>query len=185
MSRALRRSLKLTLTVILLALVYFGASLQTHSEFQFHYTIGWLLFGCLVFLVCFNWRKKLNFLPIGRAALWAQLHYYLGIFASGLLVLHIDTFWPSGWFEKLLFLSLIIALLSGFLGLLVSRIYPPILVKRGPQVIYERIPRYRRELKQPSLSPSCNANKISCPMQSIRHGPRITGAGNFRQFTAI
>lgn len=148
MNRTLKRSLKLLATAAALVLVYFVLRHQTHSDFQFNYALGWLLFGCLLYLVCFNWRKKLNFLPIGKAAAWAQIHYYLGLLVLGLMVLHVDTLWPNGWFERLLFISLSIALLSGLMGLLVSRVYPPILVKRGPQVIYERIPRYRREIRQ-------------------------------------
>lgn len=148
MNRTLKRSLKLVATAAILILVYFFFRHQTHSDFQFHYALGWLLFAGLLYLVCFNWRKKLNFLPIGKAATWAQIHYYLGLFIVGLLFLHIDTLWPGGWFERLLLISLAIALLSGLIGLLVSRFYPPILVKRGPQVIYERIPRYRREIRQ-------------------------------------
>lgn len=148
MNRTLKRSLKLLLTATALGLVYFLFRQQTQSDFQFHYALGWLLFASLLYLVCFNWRKKLNFLPIGKAAAWAQMHYYLGLFTLGLLFFHIDTFWPNGWFERLLFISLLISLLSGLIGLFVSRIYPPVLVRRGPQVIYERIPRYRREIKQ-------------------------------------
>ncbi|MDI9245946.1 hypothetical protein [Marinobacter sp. CHS3-4] len=148
MTRTVKRTLKLLLTAAGLVVVYFLFDRLTHTGFQFHYALGWLLFACLLFLVCFNWRKKLNFLPIGKAAVWAQIHYYLGLFALGLLLLHIDTVWPNGWFERLLFVSLMISLFSGVIGLLASRIYPPVLVKRGPQVIYERIPRYRREVRQ-------------------------------------
>jgi hypothetical protein len=38
-------------------------------------------------------------------------------------------------------------LLSGVFGLVISRLYPALLSSRGPQVLFERIPSYRNDIK--------------------------------------
>lgn len=101
---------------------------------------GWILFASMVFLLFYNLRKKLTMLPLGRAALWMQCHAYIGLITLVMFFQHIHYRFPTGKFELLFAFVFIITTLTGIIGLMLSRIIPKFLSRRGEEVIFERIP---------------------------------------------
>ena len=109
---------------------------------------GWLLIGIIIFLALYGVRKKLSMLPIGRSASWLQFHLYVGILSAFLFGEHLDWSLPNGaldWALAILFTSVIA---SGIIGIYLSRRLPKDLTRRGEEVIFERIPLFRAELRQ-------------------------------------
>ena len=82
------------------------------------------LLGLVLFLAAYNVRKRLPFLPIGRASAWLRLHVHAGVIAMLLMVLHTGVRWPTGQFEILLGSVFAITSLSGVFGLVLSRVIP-------------------------------------------------------------
>lgn len=136
-------------TLIGLVLV-FGTIHQVHSVVQFHTNIlwGWVLFFLILFLAMYNLRKRLPFLPLGSSAFWLQCHMYTGILTGVVFLLHINLRFPNGLLEVALALIFLFVVGSGILGLVVSRILSRRLTTRGAEVIYERIPALRKELRE-------------------------------------
>ena len=104
------------------------------------YTTGYILFGLMVFLALYNTRKKLSMIPLGRASNWLTLHVIGGLAAVAIFVLHTGTFWPTGAVERVLALLFILVSLSGIIGFRLQAWIPGRLARRGPELIYERIP---------------------------------------------
>jgi hypothetical protein len=126
------------------ALVLAAAAYQTQSQ-RLHLghpavLSGWLLFAVMFGLVLFNLRKRLSMIPLGSASAWLALHTVGGALAIGLFLIHADTFWPTGSYERLLTLLFYLVSLSGLLGFAIQRIYPRLLSQINYEVIYERIP---------------------------------------------
>jgi len=109
---------------------------------------GWILLLFMLILTAYNARKKLPFLPLKSAETWLQFHIYAGIFAVFLFVLHINFRLPTGWFDDILAWLYVLVTLSGFVGLAVSRLLPRRLTARGGEVLFERIPIIRRQLRE-------------------------------------
>lgn len=107
---------------------------------------GWLLFGMILFLAAYNLRKKLPFLPLGSSASWLQLHIYVGLLTAFTLGLHMGWRMPTGGFEILLAVAYAFVFLSGVVGLALSRSLAKRLTTRSNEVIFERIPAYRKRL---------------------------------------
>lgn len=139
------RLIKLSIVLFITAITISALSFLNNHAFKF--TSGWLTFLALAVLMLFSLRKKINFLPLGSAANWAQIHYYLGFFTSIIFLVHTDIKYATGTFNLILALSMFLTITTGFFGILISRIYPPILAKRGQQILYERIPSYRKEIQ--------------------------------------
>jgi hypothetical protein len=108
---------------------------------------GWLLFGTIIFLSSYNARKKLPFLPLGTSASWLNLHLYGGWTALFLFALHCNR-WPQTPFALLLAGLFLTVALSGVLGIFLSRNLAGRLTTRGGEVIYERIPALRQEIRE-------------------------------------
>ncbi|HIG30228.1 MAG TPA: hypothetical protein EYQ50_21490 [Verrucomicrobiales bacterium] len=108
---------------------------------------GVVLLLLIVSLALFNTRKKIPFLPLVRASLWLQIHVYMGLFAVGLFLLHIDFRMPTGWLEQILAAVFIIVSISGVIGAWLTRWLPRMMRRSGEALVYERIPRYRREIR--------------------------------------
>jgi hypothetical protein len=113
---------------------------------------GWVLVGLVALLTIYNLRKKLAYPPLLPAAAWLQLHIYAGLAALVIFLIHTGWALPNGWFESTLFLLFLVVALSGVVGLFLSRAVPRRLTGRGQEVIYERIPVYRRELQDEAQS---------------------------------
>lgn len=109
---------------------------------------GWLLLALVGLLTLFSARKKVPFLPVGRAAAWLQVHVYAGLFTAVLFLVHIRGRMPNGTLEGLLAGMFSVVVVGGAAGLLISRSYASRLTSRGQEVIFERIPSLRRRLAE-------------------------------------
>lgn len=109
---------------------------------------GWTLFFVILALALFNARKKLPFLPIGRAATWLQFHIYAGLFSIVVYYAHAGFALPTGGLEKLLCLVFAGIAVSGVFGTVLSRVIPVGLTSRGEAVLFERIPQLRERLRE-------------------------------------
>jgi hypothetical protein len=149
MSRFTRQ---LTLGLVFLALAT-GALVLVHRRYgeiwpAYAFLTGWGLFAVILFLSAYNGRKKLPFLPLGSSETWLQLHVYLGLLTAIIFLFHIRLHLPSGWFEGTLAWLYVLVMVSGILGLAVTRIFPRRLTARGGEVLYEKIPGLRHNLRQ-------------------------------------
>jgi hypothetical protein len=109
---------------------------------------GWLLGGIVAVLVCYNIRKKLPIVPLGKSATWLQIHIYLGVFSIFVFLLHCNARLPRGPFNMMLFSAYAGAALSGIIGLVLTRLLPMRLTLREREVVFERIPFLRRRLQE-------------------------------------
>ena len=111
------------------------------------YLTGWILFGLILALTAYNVRKKLPFLPLGSAQTWFQIHVYTGLFTGLAFILHLRGRFPTGWFEGVLAGLFVAVTLSGLAGWWLSHVLPKRLTTAGGELLYERIPVVRRELR--------------------------------------
>lgn len=109
---------------------------------------GWILLGSMLVLTLLNTRKKLPFLPLARVRSWVKLHVYLGWFVVAIFVLHLDFQIPNGGIEVAMAVLFVIVAVSGAVGIFISRTLPPRLTRRGEEVIFERIPIFRTQLRE-------------------------------------
>lgn len=87
-------------------------------------------------------------LPIGSNAIWLQFHGYVGIISTVMFLQHINLRVPTGNFEILLALLFILTALTGVVGIILSRVVPKYLTRRGEEVIFERIPLFISQLRK-------------------------------------
>src|SRR5437879_4799616 len=144
------RQLALGLTFLILASV---ALALLHRRYAagwpaYAYGTGWGLFAVILFLSVYNGRKKLPFLLRGSSEMWLQIHIYLGLLTAIVFLFHIRFHVPTGWFEGTLAWLYGLVMVSGILGLAVTRVFPRRLTARGGEVIYEKIPGLRHNLRQ-------------------------------------
>lgn len=109
---------------------------------------GCALLLVLLVLTFFNARKKLPFLPLLKASTWMQIHIYVGLLSVVLFGLHLRGRIPHGAFEFTLATLYLAVALSGFAGLAISHWLPPRLTAHGENLIYERIPALRTQVRQ-------------------------------------
>ena len=109
---------------------------------------GWLLLALVVALASFNTRKKLPFIPMGRASTWLQFHLYGGLLAAVLFLFHTHGRVPRGVLETALAAVFVLVVGSGVAGILLSRGFARRLTSRGQDVIFERIPALRRRIRE-------------------------------------
>ncbi len=121
------------------------------------YLTGWLLFGVMVLLTGYNWFKKIPYLPLGRSEVWLNFHLYAGAFTGVLFLLHVRGRWPTGWFELVFTVLYLLVMVSGVLGILISRGWPKRLTARGGEVPFERIPVIRRQLREQAEALALNS----------------------------
>jgi cytochrome b561 len=148
MTFATRRTIGLTAAAVLML----AAALIVHLwdltlRWPAHLS-GWTLLALIGVLTSYNIRKKLPYPPLLSNAVWLQIHIYLGLTALAVFVLHTGPGLPRGVFEIILYALFLGVGLSGIIGLALSRAIPPRLTIRGQEVIFERIPTYRRELRE-------------------------------------
>lgn len=146
----LRRESRIGIVAVALAtlvsVVVYAA--YTYSLRSVSYLTGWTLFVVVVALVLLNARKKLATVPIGRATLWLDVHVWLGVFAVVIFAAHVHFREPNGWLEGTLAAVFGLAVLSGMVGIWLSRAIPRRLITRGEPVIFERQPIFRRRLRE-------------------------------------
>jgi len=133
-------------------LVATAAALWAHRRWHhalpdYAYLSGWVLFVALFVLTFFNARKKLSFLPLGKAETWLQIHIYLGFFTVVLFLIHLNFRLPHGGFELTLAWLFTLVSASGVAGLFFSRTLPVRLASRGGEVLFEKIPALRQTLR--------------------------------------
>lgn len=137
----------LLLGVLLVAALWAHFRWGGHIGYWAHLS-GWILFVTMVVLTAYNARKKLPFLPLISSEAWLQFHIYAGLFTAILFLAHVKFKMPTGWFEGTLAWLYVLVMLSGIVGLALSRIAPKRLTTRGGEVLYERIPVIRRNLQE-------------------------------------
>ena len=143
-TRWLRNRALLAVTALALAAIYFRVPALDRQNASL--LTGWCLVAAVLCLVLFNARKKLPFIPLFSAASWLQFHAYVGVFATGIFLLHTGFKVPRGVFDCVLWAFFVLLALSGFFGLWLSRVLPHRLRNHGEAVLFERIPVYRARL---------------------------------------
>ena len=138
------RAIAITLAAALVVAVALLAEAISLADMAF--VSGWLLFTLFVVLALFNVRKKLPYPPLLKSATWLQFHIYLGFIAILVFAFHTALRIPSGVFETTLYCLFVGLAGSGIVGIYLSRSVPNSLADRGNEVIFERIPQFRRQL---------------------------------------
>src|SRR5688500_17497597 len=131
--------LLVAIAVVVWLHVRFSSAIQ-----RFDYLSGWALLLAILFLAGYNLRKKLPFLPLGSSETWLQWHIYVGYFTFALFLVHLEYRVPTGWFEIVFSIIFAVVMFSGIGGLFLSRQIPRRLTTLGGEVIFERVPTYRR-----------------------------------------
>ena len=147
---AQQRRLGLGLFIILSA-----ATVWAHRHFagevgHMSYLTGWTLCGVILLLTLYNGRKKLPFLPLLSSESWLQFHIYAGLLTGVLFAVHVSYKIPTGWFQGMLACLYLLVMASGLFGLFLSRVIPKRLTTRGNEVLFERIPSIRLQLREQS-----------------------------------
>lgn len=145
-SASRRRLRNLAVVVVAVAAIaaieaLYGASLRRTAFFD-----GWVLIATVLFLACFNARKKLPMLLLGKASTWVQMHIYVGFFTVALFLIHAGIGFPAGALERALWVMFAIVAASGFVGLYLSRTVPARLGEASERILLERIPKFRDQL---------------------------------------
>lgn len=143
----LRRSRNIAILVFLIAVLWMVERLMRISLRDTAMASGWLLISMVFLLAAYNARKKFPFLPLGSSASWLQVHIYVGLLSFVVFGLHIGWQVPNGVFESMLALVYLVVFGSGIAGLVLSRVFARRITMRGPEVLYQRIPRLRHRLR--------------------------------------
>ncbi|NKB37666.1 MAG: hypothetical protein GKR93_10920 [Gammaproteobacteria bacterium] len=137
------------------------------------YYSGWLMIILFATLFAFYLKKRLSIIPMGSSSLWAQWHYYLGLFSLIVFLNHINFSVPAGKLELLMSTLFLLVLASGIGGLLINRHFAKRLSYLSEEIIYERIPGYNLQLKNEveSLITNCVEKSGSTTLADyyIRH----------------
>jgi hypothetical protein len=141
-----RRVGNASIMLIALAVVWAIVRLQQRTLGSPAFTTGYLLLGVILFLALYNVRKKLPFLPLGSSATWLQWHLYAGMGSAGLFAMHAGLPLTNGVMETALAICYLLTFSSGLIGLYLTRAIPRQLARIGDEVIYERIPAFRRQV---------------------------------------
>lgn len=121
--------------------------LQEESLGSSTFATGYLLLAAIFFLTLYNVRKKLPSLPLGSSAAWMQWHIYVGVGTVGVFALHARVAWPSGYLDACLMIAYLLTVASGLGGLYLTRMIPAQLARVSSEVVYERIPAFRRQVR--------------------------------------
>jgi len=143
-----RHTISVTLVALLSYGVYFLNAQFLNNVQSPQLLTGWLLFSLLILLISFNVRKKLTFLPLMSVYLWLQVHISIGLLALFIFSMHLSFQLPNGKFEIVLATIFVVAIISGFIGLWLSRVLPKFLREHSENVVFERIPALRSLLIQ-------------------------------------
>lgn len=131
------------------AVYVYGLRLQPTASVS-----GWLLATTVLCLAAFGARKKMRTVPLGRASIWLHVHVVAGVVSLGLFAAHslyrpdMGLKTPDGIFEVVLASVYLAAAGSGVVGFALTRLIPGRLTDRGAELIFERLPVYRRDLRE-------------------------------------
>lgn len=148
MNLARRRIRNGGLTLLVLAGIAWWVRAREQTLNSTSFATGYLLLAALIFLALYQLRKKLPFLPFGSSTAWLQWHLYVGMGTLGVFALHLGPTWPRGIVDTALAAVYLLTVVSGLMGLYFTRTIPPQLTRVGTEVIYERIPEFRRQVWQ-------------------------------------
>jgi len=143
-SRRRVRNLAIAGTAFLV--VAWVSALHADALRQHEFIDGWVLAAGMIVLACFNLRKKLPMLALGKASTWTQIHIYLGYFSVSLFLVHTDFHIPTGALDWALWVMFVVVSVSGIIGLYLSTSIPPKLERGSERVLLERIPGFRAQL---------------------------------------
>ena len=148
MNRFSRRRLRnISLTIFVVAALAAVVAWMDRSLLHSSFFTGYVLIGSLFLLAAFGMRKRLPMISgIGSAAFWMQMHIYVGFGSFAVFAMHIAFRVPVGMFESILALLYCVVFFSGLYGLWASRTIPRKLTSVGEEVIFERIPAFKRHL---------------------------------------
>jgi hypothetical protein len=134
--------------MIAVGLVWLWVSALEKRLVASSFTTGYLLIAAVLFLALYNVRKKLPFLPIGTSATWLQWHIYVGLASIGVFMLHAGVRMPTGVLNTTLYATYSLTVLSGIIGLYLTRTIPAQLARVGEEVVFERIPSLHRAVQR-------------------------------------
>lgn len=141
-----RRIRSLVITACLAALLVALYSWGDAALLRVDVYSGFLLLSGVWFLAMLHWRKKVPSLPLGNVATWLQIHIYVALLMMVTFALHVKWRIPNGWLEASVGLLFFSVSASGLFGLYLTRTLPKKLARVGEEIIYERIPYFRRML---------------------------------------
>lgn len=147
MTFAARRILAFAVMIIAAVIIAIALHAWSPSERDAVYASGWVLLGMMVFLALYNLRKKLPYPSLGSSAMWLQIHIYVGYLTVFVYVLHAGFALPTGPLDITIAVLFALLIVSGAAGLLLTRAIPRRLSVHGEEVIFERIPVFRRQLR--------------------------------------
>jgi len=133
--------------MIAVALVWLWVRVRERGLNPTSFATGYLLLAAVLFLAAYNLRKKLPFLPLGSSAAWLQWHLYVGAGSVAVYALHAGARLPTGILESALAGTYLATIVSGLVGLYLTRSIPGQLARVGEEVLYERIPALRRHVQ--------------------------------------
>ncbi len=136
----------LILTTVLAAVIVAVHRWAEASLFRADVYSGIALLGGVWFLALIHLRKKLSTLPLGNVSTWMQVHLCVGWLSILGFGLHVGWKLPNGWLEGTVAILFLLTAGSGVLGLYLTRTIPKQLARVGEEIIYERIPFFRRSL---------------------------------------
>jgi len=143
-----RRVVRFAMLFVVAVIIVYVNTAYANALYKSEFFSGWILLALFLFLIIFNARKKLSFLPVGSVYSWAQFHVYGGFLIAFVFFLHIEFSVPNGAFDSLLAFLFLIEVVSGFVGLLLHRIIPKNLARSqlDDDILYERIPGIRMNI---------------------------------------
>jgi hypothetical protein len=141
-----RRLRNFALLAIALACLVWWVRVREQHFGSTSFATGYLLLAAIFFLASYNVRKKLTFLPLGSSSTWLQGHIYVGMGTVGMFAVHAGTVWPTGWLDASLAVVYLLTVGSGLAGLYLTRMIPTQLARVGDEIIYEKIPAFRRQV---------------------------------------
>ncbi len=145
---AYRRIRNTGVLALVLVAVWLVVRVQERNLGSSAFLTGYLLIGTIIFLALYNVRKKLPFLPLGSSATWLTWHLYVGLGTLGLFGMHVGLTLPQGILDGFLAGVYLLTFASGVVGLYFTRTIPTQLARVSEEVIYERIPAFRRQVRQ-------------------------------------
>jgi hypothetical protein len=143
-----RRIRNVGLTLMALAAIWLWMRALDRRLSPSAFASGYLMLAAVLFLALYNVRKKLPFLPLGNSAAWLQWHIYAGLGSLGLFALHAGVRWPTGALNSTLAAFYLMTAASGIIGLYLTRTIPAQLSRVGIEVIFERVPTLKHQVRQ-------------------------------------
>lgn len=155
---SIRRRRNIVVTVFCVFILFLIVIWMNRSLLRSSFMTGYVMLASLFLLAAFGMRKRLPMIGgIGSAVFWMQLHIYVGLASFAVFVMHVNWRVPNGVFESTLAALYLVVFGSGMYGLYATRTFPRKLTSLSEEVIYERIPAFRRDLARRAQTIVLNA----------------------------